>query len=190
MWKTHFCLNLGKNSPIIRYLVLFWKFCHLMFPKTVQIENPKINIINLPWQMSCLAKFFFCSYGPKFCQPIRLQDSSKFNILRMTWVMNLIFLCSWASIAWNKTNVFIRHFEWMWWSTFGDAQRSLKWWVSNISRTSWGMKLVFWMWVDMHECNNFIQAFQLHVFKHAQAYPKHFKMMTWKYLKNHSRYGK
>ena len=59
-------------------------------------------------------KILFCIYGPKILPPIRLQDSSKFNILRMTWVMNLIFLCSWASIAWNKTNVFIRHFEWMW----------------------------------------------------------------------------
>lgn len=37
-----------------------------MFPKIVQIENPKINIINLPLQMSCLAKFSFVVMAQNF----------------------------------------------------------------------------------------------------------------------------
>ena len=57
------------------------------------------------------------------------------------------FLCvyGWASI--EATN-WSRHFKWVWWGMSGHAQSSFKW-VSNISRMSWGMKLSFWMYLDI-----------------------------------------
>ena len=38
-----------------------------------------------------LVKFWFLSYGPKWCQPIKLQDSLKCNISRKKWIMKCIF---------------------------------------------------------------------------------------------------
>ena len=38
-----------------------------------------------------LEKFWFSSYGPKCCQPIKLQDSLKCNISRKKWMMKSIF---------------------------------------------------------------------------------------------------
>ena len=38
-----------------------------------------------------LAKFWFLSYGPKCCQPIKLQNSLKCNISKKKWMMKCIF---------------------------------------------------------------------------------------------------
>ena len=38
-----------------------------------------------------LGKFWFSSYGPKCCQPIKLQDSWKCYISRKKWMIKFIF---------------------------------------------------------------------------------------------------
>ena len=38
-----------------------------------------------------LAKFWFLSYEPKCCQPVKLQDSWKCNISRKEWMMKFIY---------------------------------------------------------------------------------------------------
>ena len=43
-------------------------------------------------QSHYLAKFCFFSYGPKCCQPIKLQDSWKCNISRKKGMMKFIFV--------------------------------------------------------------------------------------------------
>ena len=63
-------------------------------------------------------------------------------------------VCGWASI--EATN-WSRHFDWVWWGMSRHVQSSFKWWVSNISRMSWGMKVFEFSWIY----NKFIQAFQL-----------------------------
>ena len=37
-----------------------------------------------------MSKFWFSSYVPKWCQPIKLQDFLKYNILRNNWMMKFI----------------------------------------------------------------------------------------------------
>ena len=52
----------------------------------------KNDIVNDIWPpIPYLAKFSFLSYGPKCCQPIKLQDSLKCNISRKKWMMKFIF---------------------------------------------------------------------------------------------------
>ena len=38
-----------------------------------------------------LAKFWFLNYGPKCCQPIKLQDSLKCNISKKNWIMKFFW---------------------------------------------------------------------------------------------------
>ena len=57
--------------------MIFWK-----------IQNFVIDI--LP-PISCLAKFWFSSYGSKCCCPIKLQDSLKCNIPKKKWMIKFIF---------------------------------------------------------------------------------------------------
>ena len=52
----------------------------------------EINIVvDISPPVSYLAKFWFSSYGPKCCQPIKLQDSLKCNISKKKWMMKFIF---------------------------------------------------------------------------------------------------
>ena len=46
-------------------------------------------IVNISPPIPYLAKFWFSSYGPKCCQPIKLQDSLKCNISSKKWMMKL-----------------------------------------------------------------------------------------------------
>ena len=57
--------------------LIFWK-----------IQNIARDI--LP-PISCLAKFWFSSYGSKCCWPIKLQYSLKCNIPKKKWMMKFIF---------------------------------------------------------------------------------------------------
>ena len=49
------------------------------------------NIVNISPPIQYLEKFWFSSYGPKCCQPIKLQDSLKCNISRKKLMMKYIF---------------------------------------------------------------------------------------------------
>ena len=51
----------------------------------------KTNIvIDISSPVPFLAKIWLSSYGPKCCQPIKLQDSLKCNISRKKWMMKFI----------------------------------------------------------------------------------------------------
>ena len=96
----------------------------------------KANIvIVISPQILYLAEFWFLSYWPKCCQPIKLQDSLKCNISRKKWMMNVVFgmqinievfcklsVCNQACPKVSK----IRRFAY----------------ICNISRKAWGMKFI------------------------------------------------
>ena len=48
-------------------------------------------VVDIPPPIPYLSKFWFLSYGPKCCQPIKLQDSLKCNISRKKWMMKFSF---------------------------------------------------------------------------------------------------
>ena len=68
--------NVGKKGPKIK----FFDF--------LKIQNTLTDISLL---ISCLAKFWFLSYGSKCCWPIKLQDPLKCNIPSKKWMMKFIF---------------------------------------------------------------------------------------------------
>ena len=102
-----FWLTLGEKGPKIRYFA-FEDFVIWYSPKHSKMKI--LGILDFPLQIPCLTKVSFLSFGPKCCWPIRLHDCWKFNISRMTWVMKLIFLCSWAIIEASNLS---RRFGWM-----------------------------------------------------------------------------
>ena len=61
------------------------RFCR----KWTKMETNIITDISPP--IPYLAKFWFLSYGPKCCQPIKLQDFLKCNISKKKWMMKFIF---------------------------------------------------------------------------------------------------
>ena len=78
LWKI-LCPSLGKRSPKWRQnrvFWIFWEILSLVFPGS-----------NLKWK---LVKFWLLSYGPKFSQPIKLQDSLKCGISRKKWFMRFV----------------------------------------------------------------------------------------------------
>ena len=80
----------AQNDPKKRFWI-FWKiFVMLVFPG----NNLKSKLIYLVIDIlpTHLAKFWVSSYGSKCCQPIKLQDSLKCNIVRKKWIMKFIFL--------------------------------------------------------------------------------------------------
>ena len=48
-------------------------------------------VVNIPPPVPYLAIFWFSSYGPKCCQPIKLQDSLKYIISIKKWTMKFLF---------------------------------------------------------------------------------------------------
>ena len=48
-------------------------------------------VVNIPPPVPYLAIFWFSSYGPKCCQPIKLQDSLKYIISIKKWMMKFLF---------------------------------------------------------------------------------------------------
>ena len=75
---------LGNNLK--RKLILLLIFPHHISQKSTMKTNIVIDIFP-PY----LAKFWVSSYGPKCCQPIKLQDSLKCNLFKKKWTIKLIF---------------------------------------------------------------------------------------------------
>ena len=82
-----------QNGPIIKILGFFEKFCHVSFSwKWSKIKIDSAIDISPPY----LVKFWFSSYESKYCQPIKLQDLLKCNILRKKWMIKFIFCMHWS----------------------------------------------------------------------------------------------
>ena len=47
-------------------------------------------VVDISPPIPYLTKFWFSIYGPKCCQPVKLQDSLKCNISRKKWMMKFV----------------------------------------------------------------------------------------------------
>ena len=108
---------------------------------------------------TCLGKIWFLSYSPETSRPIR-----NYNISQTSWSMKLNFcLC----VVSPKAKHLFRRLKWVWSGISGHAQCYAKSWVNFISRMSWAVNLVFYIWLGIHRSSKFVQSFQVGVFRHA-----------------------
>ena len=57
-----------------------------------QQSKMKTNVVfDISPPIPVLAEFWFSIYGPKWCQPVKLQNYIKCNISKKKWMMNCIF---------------------------------------------------------------------------------------------------
>ena len=68
-----------QNDSKIGFYGLFKKFCYVSF--SWKYSKVKTNIV-IDISTKLLAKFWVSKFEPKCCQPIKLQDSLKCNIVR------------------------------------------------------------------------------------------------------------
>ena len=112
-------------------------------------------VIDIAAPIPCLAKLWFSNYGPKCCQPIKLQDSLRCNISRKKWMMNYIFgkqtnlsSTSWyyhivcvtrhaQSIQNNKFSIFLQYLK-------ENVKDGVDFYIQISMKVS--HKLVLWFW--------------------------------------------
>ena len=102
-------------------------------------------VIDISPPIPYLAKSYFSSYGPKCCQPIKLQDSLKCNISRKKWMMKFIFGMQ------INIEVFYRLILSFWVCVTKRAQRTQNKkfaYLCNISRKAWGRKLILCLQIN------------------------------------------
>ena len=105
----------------------------------------KTNIV-IDISPSYLAKFWVSSYGPKCCQPVKLQDCLNCNILRKKWMRSLFFVSIEVNIK-----VFYKLIPSFWMSVTRHNQitQSKFSYLCNISPKAWGMKLMFCLQINI-----------------------------------------
>ena len=107
-------------------------------------------VIDISSPIPYLAKFQISSYGPKYCQPIKLQYSLKCNIWRKKWMIQLIFGMQ------INIEVFYKLIISFWVSAARHAQSTQNKKLSylcNIFRKTWGIKLIFCLLINAKVCN-------------------------------------
>ena len=84
---------IGKNFTEADLIDLdFLKNSVISFSWKISKEGTNI-VVDISPLITFLAKYWFSSYGLRYCQPIRLQDSSKCNISKKKWWWKLFFAC-------------------------------------------------------------------------------------------------
>ena len=124
----------------------------------------KTNIV-VDISRTYLSKIWVSSYGPKWCQPIKLQDSLKCNILRKKRMIKFIF-CMQINIK-----VFYKLILSFWVSVTRYAQSTQNTFAyfSNISINAWGMKLIFCLQIQTKYFYKMIVSFWLCIARHVQS---------------------
>ena len=114
---------------------------------------------------SYLTKFWVSSYGPKCCQPIKLQDSLKCNISREKWMMKFIF-CMQINIE-----IFYKLILSFWVSITMHAQSTQNkfTYLCNISIKAWGMKLIFCLQINIKVFYKMMVSLMVCIARHAQS---------------------
>ena len=125
---------------------------------------------NISPPFPCLAKFWFSSYGPKCCQPVKLQDSLKCNISRKKWMVKCIF-----GLQINM-KVFYKLIPSCWVCATSHAQSArnkMPAYLCNISRKAWRVKLIFCLQISTKVFYKLIVPLWVCLARHAQSSQSH-----------------
>ena len=116
-----------------------------------------------------LAKFWFSSYWPKYCHPVKLQDSLKCNISRKKWTMRFV------SGMQIKIEVFYKSMLsfWVWVTRNAQNTQNKKFaYLCNISRKTWEVKLISCLQINTKISYQLIASLWVSVARHAQSTQK------------------
>ena len=140
----------------------------------------KTNIV-IDISSTHLTKFWILSYGPKCCQPIKLQDSLKCNIVRKRWMVKYIF-CMQINIE-----VFCKVILSFWVSVTRHAQSTQNKfaYLCNISIKAWGMKLIFCLQINPKVFYRMIVSFWVCVARQVQSTKNNQFTRSLQYLKEY-----
>ena len=112
-----------------------------------------------------LVKFWVSSYGAKCCQPIKLQDSLRCNILRKKWMMKCIFgMQINIEVFYNLILSF-----WVCVTRHSQSTQNKFAYLCNISSKAWEMKLIFCLQIN----TSFLQVDSVTLGVLSQACPKY-----------------
>ena len=125
----------AQNGPKIGFFKIFWKNSLLVYTGN-NLKWKVILLMIFHQQIPYLAKFWFLSYGPKCCWPIKLQGSLKCNILSKKRVMFIFGI---------HIEVFYMLIQSFWVCVVRHAQSAKNKfvYVSNISRKILKMNMIF-----------------------------------------------
>ena len=115
-----------------------------------------------------LAKFWFLSYGPKCCQPIKLQDSLKCNISKKKWMTKFIFSMQINIEVFYKLILSFRVCATRYSQSTQNQHKFA--YLCNISRKKWrGVKLIFCLQINTKVFYKLIVSLWVCVARHAQS---------------------
>ena len=140
----------------------------------------KTNIV-LDISPTHLTKFWVSSYDPKCCQPIKLLDSLKCNIVRERWMMKFIF-CMQINIE-----IFFKVILSFWVSVTRHAQSTQNKfaYLCNISIKAWGMKLILCLQINPKVFYRMIVSFWVCVARQVQSTKNNQFTRSLQYLKEY-----
>ena len=122
------------------------------------------NFIDISSLIPYMAKVWVSSYGSKFCQPIKLHGSLKFDISRKKWMMNLIFGMQ------INIKVFYKFILSLWLRTtrYAECTQNKFAYLFSISRKACDMKLSFFQQINEKIIDKLIVTPWLCIARHAQ----------------------
>ena len=137
-------------------------------------------VIDISPPIPYLAKFLFSCYGPKCCQPMKLQDSLKCNISREKWIMKFIFdiqinievfykliLSFWVCVARLAQSIQNKKFAYL----------------CNICRKTLAMKLLFCLQINTKVFYKLIVSLWVCKARHVQSTQNKKFAISFQYLK-------
>ena len=123
-----------------------------------------------------LAKFWVSSYGPKCCQPIKLQDSLKCNIVRKKWIMKFIFCMQINIEVFSKTILLF----WVSVTRHVQSTQNKFAYLCNISIKAWAMKLSFCLQINTKVFYKMIVSHWVYLPRQSQSTKNNVSRKTWR----------
>ena len=134
-----------------------------------------------------LVKFWCLSYGSKWCQPNKLQDSLKCNISRKKWIMKFIFGMQ------INIKVFCRLILLTFWvcvTRHAQSTQNKKFpYLCNISRKAWEMKLIICRQINAKYFYKVVVSLWLCIARYAQGTQNNKFTVSLQYLKENVKDG-
>ena len=145
-------------------------------------------VVDLSPPIPCLAKLWFSSYGPKCCQPIKLQDSLKCNISKKKWMTKFIFSMQINIEVFYKLILSFCVFCVCSIRRAQSTQNKKFQYLCNISRKDWGgVNLIFCLQMNTEGFYKLIVSLWVCVASHSQSTQNKFTYLcnisrkTWKW---------